>query len=294
MQRSTRSLRFLSRLPGYTRFFAPGGEDAPSPEALAATPQGLVDIHAHILPDMDDGPASMEEALALCRALVAEGVVRVVATPHQSGLYPRNTNAAIRAAVDRLRAALDEHEIPLTVSPGADVRIDADLVRRARDREFMTLADRQGYVLLELPHDVAFPLTNLVRELRGEGLTPILSHPERNLAVARRPTCLWEWLEAGLLFQITMDSLLGAAGKPVQRTARWILDQGLCAMLAGDVHSIDGRPPRHQETWHIVVSRWGAAAARRLMVDLPARIVGGGQEAQKERSVREAARCPVG
>ena len=106
---------FLSSLAGYTRRLAPSDDGPPGPETEAAARPELVDIHAHILPELDDGPACMDDAVALCRALVAQGVVTAVATPHQSGLYPRNTNTAIRNAVGRLREALAVQDVSLEV-----------------------------------------------------------------------------------------------------------------------------------------------------------------------------------
>ena len=236
--------------------------------------ESFVDIHTHILPGLDDGPQDMAESLALCRALVAEGVSIAVATSHQHRSRFDNTNAVIRAAVAQLRDTLREQAVPLEVLPGADVRIDVDLVRRLQNDELMRLGDTGRYVLLELPHDVAFPLGDLAAELGKAGVIAILSHPERNAAIARRPECLRPWVGAGVLLQVTLDSLLGYWGGVAQRTARWILDEGLAAVLASDTHSVTERPPRHQAAWQEVSARWGEAAARRWMVDIPRRIAG--------------------
>ena len=234
--------------------------------------ESFVDIHTHILPGLDDGPQDIAESLALCRALVAEGVVLAVATPHQ--MRPRfdNTSQVIRDALAALRDLLREQAVPLEVLPGADVRIDVDLVRRLRDDELMTLGDTGRYVLLELPHDVAFPLGDLAAELGETGVIPILSHPERNAAIVRNPECLRPWVGAGVMLQVTLDSLLGYWGGSAQRTARWILDEGLAAVLASDAHSVSERPPRHRQAWKEVSARWGVSTARRLMVDVPRRI----------------------
>lgn len=234
--------------------------------------ESFVDIHTHILPGLDDGPQDMAESLALCRALVAEGVVLAVATPHQARSSFDNSNDAIRDALVPLRDRLREQAVPLEVLPGADVRIDVDLVRRLQNDELMTLGDTGQYVLLELPHDVAFPLGDLAGELGETGVMPILSHPERNAAIVRNPECLRPWVGAGVMLQVTLDSLLGYWGAAAQRTARWILDEGLAAVLASDTHSVTERPPRHRTAWREVSTRWGVVAARRLMVDVPRRI----------------------
>ena len=229
----------------------------------------FVDIHAHVLPGLDDGPEELDEAIALCRAFADQGVQTVVATPHQSSLYAHNTNTAIRNAVARLHLALQENDVQLELLPGADSRIDADVFARWEANELMTLADGGKYLLLELPHELAFPLGELASAFREAGVVPILSHPERNAGVLRKPACLRHWVDAGLVLQITMDSLLGYWGKPALRTAGWILEQRLGAVLASDAHSVTGRPPRHRKAWDEVSRRWGEATARRLMIDVP-------------------------
>src|SRR5690348_17027327 len=83
-----------------------------------------VDIHCHCLPELDDGPVSMDDAIALCRALVEDGITSVIATPHQLGRYDRlNTAAEIRSIVDELSDRLKEQGVPLEVFPGGDVRL---------------------------------------------------------------------------------------------------------------------------------------------------------------------------
>src|SRR5437588_1611323 len=86
------------------------------------------DVHCHCLPGLDDGPATLEDALDLCRALVDDGITVAIATPHQLGRYEgQNQAAKVRQAVEMLQRALVEQKVPLRVVPGADVRIDERL-----------------------------------------------------------------------------------------------------------------------------------------------------------------------
>src|SRR5688572_7333069 len=113
-----------------------------------------VDIHCHCLPGLDDGPASMADAVALCRALVQDGVTTVVATPHLLGRFCEPGRASkIRQRVAELQAALLAEQIPLLIHPGADVRIDERLPQLLDAGEALTLADASRWVLLELPHE---------------------------------------------------------------------------------------------------------------------------------------------
>src|SRR5215207_1514833 len=89
-----------------------------------------VDLHCHCLPGLDDGPASLPEALELCRGMVADGTTVAIATPHQLGRYEgRNEGDAVRRAVDELNRTLAAEGVPLRVLPGGDVRIDERIPR---------------------------------------------------------------------------------------------------------------------------------------------------------------------
>ncbi len=169
----------------------------------------FVDIHCHLLPAIDDGAASWDESLAMARMAVADGTGIIVATPHQLGAFSHNSAAAIRLAVEQLQSRLDAEQIPLRVLPGADVRIEADLVARLARDEVLSLGDNGHYVLLELPHEMYFPLDRLLAELSAAGYRGILSHPERNEGILADPEVLGPLVAQGCLLQITADSLQG-------------------------------------------------------------------------------------
>ena len=140
---------------------------------------------------------------------VADGIGTIVATPHQLGSHAKNSGKTIREAAVRFQHCLDQRRLPLRVLPGADVRIEPDLVRKIRSGEVLTLADRRRHVLLELPHDVYVPLDRLLAELAAAGLVGILSHPERNRGILNQPGVLRPLVERGCLMQVTAGSLTG-------------------------------------------------------------------------------------
>jgi len=135
------------------------------------------DIHCHIVPGIDDGASDLEESLAMAAAASHDGARTVIATPHQLGGNAHVTASAIRAGVASLNGAIAAAGIELEVLPGADVRIEPELPKLLRRGEVLTLADRGKHVLLELPHEVYFPLETLLAALSKQGLTGILSHP---------------------------------------------------------------------------------------------------------------------
>jgi len=235
-------------------------------------PPGFVDIHCHLLPGLDDGPANWDQTLTMARAAVEHGLVWVVATPHQGGRYTENTPARIQSVVQEAKRKLEEHQIPLQLFAGADVRIDETLVERVQNKEVQPIADGR-YLLLELPHDVYFPLQGLLNDLRRLGITGILTHPERNHAIIRRPELLNEILQAGALVQITAGSITGAFGAVVRRFSEELLLSGKVHVVATDAHGHNGRPPHLGDAHRQIARLLGRDTADILCRRNPARIV---------------------
>jgi protein-tyrosine phosphatase len=229
-----------------------------------------VDIHCHCLPGLDDGAATMSDALDLCRALVADGVTAVIATPHQLGAYfGRNWCDTIRTAVSQLREELAANNIPLQIKPGADVRVDDQIIRLMIDGNVMTLGDGGSYILLELPHQTVIRMEPLIKSLKTMGVTAIISHPERNEEICNRPEVVRGWRECGAELQITGASLLGKFGSKAQRTAWGLVEAGLASIVASDAHGAKLRSPVMTRAIAAIEGRIGFAAARRLCVENP-------------------------
>lgn len=257
-----------------------------------------VDIHCHCLPGVDDGPATPEEALALCRALADDGLTEVIATPHQLGRYAgRNTAAAVREKVAELQRLLLAHDVPLTVRPGADVRIDEQIPRLLDADVVLTLGDSKQHLLLELPHNVFVDPLPLIRTLAARGVRCVVSHPERHGHISRHPRVVLPWVQQGALLQVTAGSLLGDFGERAERCAWDLLAAGLVAIVATDAHDTVRRPPRFAAAAELIEQRFGPDAARRVCCDGPAGVLasrvrtGWGRRTQ---CLHETSRVPSG
>jgi protein-tyrosine phosphatase len=196
----------------------------------------LIDLHTHILPGVDDGARTLDDALDMARAFVAEGITTVAATPHVRDDYPTSAEVMLRA-VDGLRHALHEEGIPLTVLPGAELAVDR--LPRLNDSELrrLTLAGSERYLLVETPYYGWPPeLPEQLLELRIAGFIPVLAHPERNAEVQAAPSLLSPLVHGGMLVQITAASIDGRLGLPPRLTALRLLASGLAHMLASDAH----------------------------------------------------------
>jgi len=204
----------------------------------------VIDLHTHILPGLDDGPADMEEAVAMCRQAISDGTTAVVASPHMfNGMFDVGRED-ILDGVNRLRKRLEVESLSLAVSPGADVHAVPNLDKLLRDGLAMTIGDGGKYIMTELPQDTLPPgLSQLLFSLQLAGITPIISHPERNMEVQANPFLMTDIVEAGNLIQLTAASVTGDFGEPPRECARALITARLAHLVASDAHSPDRRPP---------------------------------------------------
>ncbi len=226
-----------------------------------------------MLPGLDDGSDSWDESLAMARMAVTDGFSTVIVTPHQLGTYGGNSGDVIRLRTQQFQEFLDSNRVPLRVLPGADVRIEPDLVGKIRAGEVLTLADRRRYVLLELPHELYVPLDRLLGELDSAGLIGILSHPERNKGLLNRPQLIEPLVDAGCLMQVTAGSVTGSFGPEIMQFSEWLLSQGLVHFLATDAHGQKSRRPLMYGAFQRVEQLVGYSAAYEMCCRNPASVV---------------------
>ena len=204
----------------------------------------MIDIHAHILPGMDDGPSTREEALEMARTAVANGIGVIVATPHcLNGVY-NNWRKEILAACAEFSAELENQNIPLTVLPGSEVRLSPEIIDALDSGRLMTMNDAGRHITLELPDQFIPKATvSFINRLRSRGITPIISHPERNPAIQHNVELLSDIIAAGALSQITAASFTGGFGEGAMKCCQRILALRLVDFVASDAHSPKERPP---------------------------------------------------
>jgi len=237
---------------------------------------GIVDLHHHLLPGVDDGAADLDTAIAMARLALADGIETVVATPHTyDGVY-NVERAAAAAALATLAAALAEAGLPLQVRLAAEVHLHEAIPERLADDPSLSLDGNRRYLLLELPHQGPPPsLPDFLFRLATRGTTAVIAHPERNLAVRKNPALALEWAERGSLLQLTAGSLTGAFGEPIRVCAEHLLRAGAAHIVATDAHSPRKRPPLAQAAAAAITAIAGADHARKLLVTNPQRILAG-------------------
>ena len=211
----------------------------------------------------------------MARMAVEDGIVAIITTPHQLGPFRRNDGNRIREQTEEMARRLRTTRIPLRVLPGADVRIEPDLIDGLNSGEVLSLADRHRHILLELPHELYFPLESLIDSLRANGMTGILSHPERNQGILSNPEHLAPLVDAGCLMQVTASSLLGEFGRASLKLAERMLREGLVHFLATDGHGVKSRRPRLHNAKVRAAEITNQHVADTLCRDFPQRVAGG-------------------
>jgi protein-tyrosine phosphatase len=235
----------------------------------------LVDIHAHVLPGVDDGPETLDQSLAMCAIYAEQGVGAVVATPHMAdGNYDVQPDEA-RRAVETLNRECAEAGIDLRVVPGGEVRVAPGLFEKLEAGELLTIGDAGTHVLLELGPGPAPPLAGMMDALTAQGITPVLGHPERHPEFWRRPDPLSEWAELGCLYQVTAASLIGRLGRRPRQLSRAMIDAGMVHAVASDAHRTRGkRRSEMDRAFEWLRQTAGRIAAAQLMIQKPARMAG--------------------
>ena len=202
-----------------------------------------LDLHAHVLPGVDDGPDTVEDALDLLRALEDEGVVLVAATPHVHPAYP--TSVALRdQRLQVIRDAATAAGLGIEIVAGGE--IDLEYASGYDDEQVRAFALGGGpAVLLEFPWGPTWPLAlaPTCRDLRLRGFLPIVAHPERARPVQQRPDRMDDVVMSGAVCQITTGSLAGRFGETAQRTAFALLREQRGHLIASDAHGVASRGP---------------------------------------------------
>jgi protein-tyrosine phosphatase len=236
----------------------------------------VIDLHSHLLPGIDDGPAHLDEALAMAQIAVADGIHTSVLTPHiHPGRYD-NERSGIEAAVKRFDAALKAEGIALRVLPGAEVRISPESLALVLQGRVPPIGQHRGrpVVLLELPHS-GIPVGSLqfVQKLLSLNIQPVIAHPERNKALMDDPERIAPFVRAGSWLQITAGAVTGHFGPAAQAAAEHYITQGDARWVASDGHNTHARAPQLSAAHAHIQTRWGADFAQRLFHTHPQQLL---------------------
>jgi tyrosine-protein phosphatase YwqE len=297
----------------------------------------MIDLHAHILPRLDDGAESLEESVEMCRISYRDGVRTIVATPHiLPGVYKNNrstilaktqelneairkfgvgssefgvkdlgastppaiekcrlsseygvkdldsnvssSNSELPAFAETLRAGRRTHhsELPFVVLPGADVHFSPNLVQLCENGEIVTVNDDGRYLMVEFDFmSLPYQGEEVLFQLISRGIIPVITHPERNLEIARHPKRYYRMVNMGCLGQVTAMSLTGGFGAEVKRVADRLLAHRLIHFIASDTHSVHERPPLLSPAVREAEKKVGREEAQKMVTEYPQALLEG-------------------
>lgn len=251
----------------------------------------MVDLHCHLLPGIDDGSKSMAISLRLAREATENGITHALLTPHHmNGRYVNHKQDVIKRTA-AFQKEIDAHQIPLTVFPGQEVRINGDLLT-ALDKDDILFADTGNrYLMLEFPDDdVPHYTGQMIFDLQQRGIIPVIVHPERNTMIMARPELLYELLEKGCLSQITASSYVGTFGKKVERFSKQLITAGQGYVFASDAHDLPGRKYEMRQAFEKLRREFGEGLAKRYATNARAIINGDDVPQNAVRAVKKKKR----
>ncbi len=234
----------------------------------------MYDLHAHILPGVDDGAKTPEDTVEMARVAAQHGTRTILATPHRRDITENWSVQHARDLLDEMNARIQSQGIDLTLLLGMENHLDVDLLQEVSEGRALPMNGTR-YILVELPF---FGHPNYVEDslfqLQLQGLTPVLAHPERIEAFQRDPELLVKFVERGMLSQITGGSTLGYFGGRVRRFTATLLKRGLVHVIASDTHFPGGpRSPKLPSSVQAAAEIIGMERAQTMVVDTPRAIL---------------------
>ena len=230
----------------------------------------MVDIHSHILPEVDDGPKSWDVSVEMCRTAAADGITHMVASPHANERYHYD-----REYLEGLTSRLQERVgNALKISLGCDFHLSYENIQDALAHPSRYVIAKTRYLLVEFSnYSVPQQTTDSFLKLGDCGMTPIITHPERNPILRESLQRVVEWAEQGCVVQMTGSALTGFWGERARRAAVWLLEHQAVHVLATDAHDLEKRVPILSTSRDAAAEICGREVAHALVEDNPAAIV---------------------
>ncbi|MDO4621743.1 MAG: hypothetical protein Q4B22_02205 [Eubacteriales bacterium] len=237
----------------------------------------MIDIHAHILPGVDDGADSMEMALEMAAAAADSGVRGIAATPHCSipGEYQNFADASMEERLQRLRNRVKEQKIPIRIYRGMEIFATSELPQQLEDGRVWTINGTTRFLCeFRFDEDPGF-CNRILAACTAWGYQPVIAHPERYYFVQEDPQIAFDWCTRGYALQINKGSVLGAFGPEEEYMAHSLLHHGLAACVASDAHKPQWRSTNMGEVYALLRADYGEEYTWMLTEENPIRILKG-------------------
>ena len=230
----------------------------------------MIDIHCHVLAEVDDGPKSWEVSQEMCRMAAADGIEHIVATPHANDRYHYDRKY-LSERLDYLRSLIGPAP---SLSLGCDFHLSFENLRDVFLRPEWYAIDGCRYLLVEFSnYSIPAHLDESLSKLGDKGITPVITHPERNPILQQNPQRVLHWVEMGCVVQMTASAITGSWGERVWRAANWLLERDAVHVLATDAHDVKQRKPLLSAARKEIEETCGPEVAQALVDANPRAIV---------------------
>lgn len=205
----------------------------------------MIDIHLHILPYLDDGAETMEDALIMAELAVESGVKAVIATPHANirGVFNNYYDDRLKEAFEIFRIALKERNVQIKLYEGMEIYGEGNVGELIKKGRLISL-NSSRYILIEFPFGESPSYINRkLKEVSSEGYVPIIAHPERYACVHEDISVVFDWINKGYFIQLNKGSITGYFGRRCKKAAFTLLNEGVVSFIASDAHTPYRRNP---------------------------------------------------
>ena len=238
----------------------------------------MIDIHSHIVFDVDDGPKSIEDSKALLREAYNQGVRMIVSTSHRRKGMFETPEEKIATNFLKVREIAKEVADDLAIAYGAEIYYTPDVLEKLENKRIPTLNDSR-YALIEFSMNT--PYRDIHRGLNNIlmlGITPVIAHIERYDALENNEKRVRELIDMGCYTQVNSSHVLkpklfGETYKFMKKRAQYFLERDLVHVIASDMHNLDSRPPYMEDARQIISKKYGRDKAEELFVENPRKII---------------------
>ncbi len=232
-----------------------------------------IDIHNHIIPAIDDGAKSVEEAIQMLKAAERANIDKIITTPHYREEYYLNTKEVIEAEIKTLKALIKSHKLNIDIYPGSEVYLTKSTAEGLNNGVIQTL-NNSSYVLIEFFPYSDYWRFNVLDELYNltlDGYKVIIAHPERYDITHRNPNFIYDLVNAGYYIQVNVNSL--KSNHPNHKLTLKLLDHNLVHFIASDAHDLINRPLSLHEGYEYVKTHYNEDYANTLFNDNPLKVI---------------------
>lgn len=233
----------------------------------------MIDIHCHILPNVDDGSESLEESIEMAKIAESEGITRIVNTSHCHFDFKYKKGNELKLELEKFNQALKEENINIEVLLGNELYYTRDLIERFNELDFFSM-NNSKYILMEFS-PINFPknIEDVIYEIKIRGYIPIIAHAERYKQVQEDVNIVLDCIKEGALIQVNASSILGKNGEKAEDTSKKLLDNNMVHFVATDAHSSNRRRPLIKDSYNYILKNYGKEVSEKLFIENPTAVI---------------------